>query len=360
MRPADVRVAMDVTPAITGSTGVARYTADLRGALGALGVEVAAFAIGRGQRQAPAATRHIHAPLRVVQRAWQFTGRPLAENLVGPVDVVHSIDLVAPPTRRPLVVTVHDLVALELPDLHDDRARRQQEARLIDVARADVVIVPTAATAGSLARWGADVERVVVVPHGLPALGAPVPVSVPDGAVLAVGTLSRRKGLDVLLRAAAAMRRPAPVVLAGPIGDHAAALRHLIDELGIGERVMVLGAVDDRTLAGLYRAALALCFPSRAEGFGLPLLEAMAAGLPVVATDLEVIREVTDGAAVLTPPEDHLALAAVLDKVVADGALRSRLSAAGRLRAASFTWEAAASRTLGAYQRAAESARLAP
>ena len=119
----------------------------------------------------------------------------------------------------------------------------------------------------------------------------------------------------------------------------------------LADRVFTVGPVDDATLSGLYAAATALCFPSLAEGFGLPVLEAMAAGLPVVASDIEVVREVAGDAARLVPPGDVGAWRHALEDVATDPATLQRMAAAGRARAGRFSWDRTAELTVAAYRR---------
>lgn len=352
-----MRVALDVTPELLGMTGVARYSRELGRALDEReDCELRRFAIGRRTQAVPAATAHFGVPLRTAHLAWRVLGGPRAEALAGRVDVVHSLDLLAPPTKLPLVVTVHDLVAAEHPELHPRRAVEMQRARLADVARATAVLAVSKGTADALVARGADRERIQVVPNGLtplpPAVDPPVP-RVPF--VLAVGTLEPRKGHELLLRAfAQAQVGEHHLVFAGPTAGRADTLIALARELGVAGRLIILGAVDDPVLAGLYRDAAALCMPSLAEGFGLPALEAIAAGVPVVASDLPAVREVVGDAGLLFPPGAADALARELERVIADDAVRERLRRAGPDRAARFTWEGAAQKTAAAYARAVE------
>jgi glycosyltransferase involved in cell wall biosynthesis len=349
-----LRVALDVTATITGSTGVARYARQLTAALGEQGVETVPYAIGRPQHPVPPGVRHVAVPLRVVQRAWSWTRRPRAESMAPGVDLVHALDLVPPPSRLPVVATVHDLTAVDFPDLHPRRRVAQQRAQLRALRRARVVISNSHATAARLAAHGIAGDHVVVTHFGR------TPLPDPDGRrhrprpyLLAVGEFTRRKGHDVLLRAfAAAKLEGVDLVFAGPDGFDAGFRAPLVASLGLGPRVVFLGQVDDSTLAGLYADALALCFPSRAEGFGFPLVEALGAGLPVVASDLDVFRELAGDDALYVPVDDDTALAGALGRIVEDAELRARLSAAGPARVEGYTWERTAAATVDAYELA--------
>jgi glycosyltransferase involved in cell wall biosynthesis len=339
---------------LAGATGVARYVTQLDGALVDAGVELHRYAFGRAPHSVPPGTRRLPVPLRLLRPLWRVVRLPRVEHLTGAVDVVLVTDLAPPPTRRPLVVTVHDLDAIDRPDLHDVRAQRLQHDQL-DAARerADEVIAVSATTAAALAAHGVDAARISVVPHGATPLPPADRRLVPDGPyVLAVGTVDARKGLDVLIEGfARAHLDGAQLVIAGPDGHRADDARAAAAAHGIAERVTFPGRVGDAELAGLYEGALAYCLPSRAEGFGLPLLEAMGAGVAVVASDLPVVREVAGDVAVLVPVGDAAAWADALERLVADDAGRAARAAAGPGVAARYTWAAAAQATIAIYER---------
>jgi glycosyltransferase involved in cell wall biosynthesis len=349
------RIALDVTPELLATTGVARYSRELRGALSRRDdCALTTFAIGRRTQPVPAGTRHIAVPLRAVHASWRAFGVPRAERFAGPAEVIHSLDLVPPPTRLPLVVTVHDLVTVDRPELHSARSRRIQHLQRAALGRAAAIVTVSQSTAEELVASGIDSDRIHPTPNGLTRLPAPAYPPLPTGPfVLAVGTLEPRKGHELLIRAfARADVEATRLVFAGPTAGRADALEALARELGIGERLSVLGFVDDATLAALYRDATLLCLPSFGEGFGLPVLEAMAAGLPVLASDLPAIREVTGGGAVLFAPGDVDALTAALTRLLGDERLRAELADHGPTRAAAFTWDATAAATMRAYDAA--------
>jgi glycosyltransferase involved in cell wall biosynthesis len=350
---------MDATPIVTGRTGAARYVTALSAALERRGVEVRRFAIGRAPTPAPPDVRRVRVPLRLVQRWWSIVSGPPAEWLIGPADVVHATGLTVPPTRAPLVVTVHDIAALDHPNLHPPRQVREVAAQVASLDRAAVVIASSQVTADRLVARGVDRDRITVIPLGLTVL--PETDAVPTGAdgrpigssyLLAVGETSSRKDYVTLLRALARRSAEGPLlVIVGPAGGDEPLIRRTIDELQLQGRVVRLGPVEDSVLAGLYRGATALCFPSIAEGFGLPVLEALGAGLPVIASDLPVFREVAGNAALFVPVGDDEAFANAFD-AISERRLRTRLAAAGRERAAAFTWDRTAEATVSAYRRA--------
>ena len=299
-----------------------------------------------------AGPHRLAAPARVLARAW--------ERGVGPAphgaDVVHAPTPLFPPRRgRPLVVTVHDAVPWTHPDTLTPRGVRWHR-RMIERAAgvADAIVVPTAAVAEELARHVRLRAAPVVVPEGVTAaLRQPSDVAaradrlqLPEGDFLVtLATLEPRKGLDVLLRALALPAAPAvPLLVVGQPGWGGVDVAGSAEHLGIGSRVRVMGRLADADLAAVLGRAAALVAPSRAEGFGLPVLEAMATGLPVVSSDAPALVEVGGGATVTVPVGDSEALAAALAEVLGSAPLRARLAADGQRRAADFSWDAAARR----------------
>jgi glycosyltransferase involved in cell wall biosynthesis len=274
----------------------------------------------------------------------------------GDVDVVHAPSLAVPPRRgAPVAVTVHDLAWRQVPEAFPARGRRWHEAalgRALD--RASLFVVPSRTTADALVEAGAGPAQVEVVDEGSDHLPAPDPVAA--GAVLAglgvtgpfllsVGTLEPRKNLSRLVAAYRLARprlpEPWPLVVVGPQGwgsGPAADADGATDGNQDHEGVVLAGWVDDAVLASLYRQARALAYVPLLEGFGLPALEAMAAGTPVVASPMPSLG----GAALEVDPCDVGAIADALVVAATDDAVRSELAAAGGRRAASLTWQATA------------------
>ena len=273
-----MQVAVDVTPRLTGATGVARYAAELPAALEHQGLEVRRYALGRAVMPVPPRVRRVPVPLRLLHPLWDWGGHPAIERLAGPADVYHTLDLVAPPCRGPSVATVHDLDALDHPHLHSPRRVRTQRAQLAALRRVRIVLSDTEATKAALARHGIDPERVAVTSLGVTWLATPPADGPPttEGVdalgrpyVLAVGTVDLRKGQDVLVRALALLP-DVSAVIAGPDQWRADEVRRAVEQAGVGDRVSFVGHVTDWRLAELYRGAAIGLRPQPGRGVRTP------------------------------------------------------------------------------------------
>lgn len=339
---------------VPGGTG--RYTEEVAVALGRHpGVEVTGWTAWHG----PGRPGHLPGVLgpralplgrRALAAAWERGWGPAP---AGRPDVVHAPTLLAPPRRRrPLVVTIHDAVPWTHPETLTARGVRWHRRMAARAAReADVVVVPTAAVAAAL-RGCLDLRRVEVVGEGVagvftapPGDRVAPPATLPSGEyLLSLATLEPRKGLDVLVAALALPGAPdLPLVLVGQPGWGGVDPARLAVQAGLPEgRVTVLGRLPDPQLAAVLAGATALVVPSRAEGFGLPVLEGMSVGVPVVTSDDPALVEVGGAATATAPVGDAGALAEILGEVVADPARRRAMVEAGRTQAARYTWAAAA------------------
>jgi glycosyltransferase involved in cell wall biosynthesis len=391
-----MKVALDATPLLGARTGVGRYVQGLAGALATLaGPEPEELALvpfsWRGTRDlpsvAPSGPRVRHgrrrAPARLLQAAWARLPWPPVEWLAGPVDVFHATNFVAPPTRRAApVVTIHDLTYLRHPEMVTDASARYRHLVPRALRRGAVVCAPTAAVAAEVAaEYGLGPDRLVVTPLGVDAAwreavppdpGWLAAHGLPGRYLLFAGNREPRKNLPTLLTAyrdllstrvvgvgngatpteGAGTTTAPTLVLVGPEGWGAT-----LESAGIPpDQVRTLGYLLEPDLVRLVAGAAALVLPSWYEGFGLPALEALACGTPVVASDLPALREVLGDQAELVPPGDPAALADALAAVLDDpggGAART----ARQTRAAGFTWENCAQATLGAYRLALEARR---
>jgi glycosyltransferase involved in cell wall biosynthesis len=364
-----VRVGVDATPLLGTRTGIGRYVEHLLAALRAEdGVDLVATAFTlrgggalAGAVAPPAAVRRRPLPARGLQALWARTELPPVEWLCGPVDVFHATNFVLPPLRRAAgVVTVHDLSYLRVPETVTAASLRYRALVPRSLDRAAVVCTPSAAVAGELrAEYGLPAERVVVTPLGVddvwfdspaPDPGWRAARGLPGRYLLFVGSLEPRKGLPGLLRALRRWREQEPdvppLVLAGPPGWGPA-----LDTAGLpADAVRAVGYLDGPELRRAVAGAACLTFPSRYEGFGLPPLEALAAGVPVVATDLPVTREVLGDQAALVPDGDTDGWVAALRAAAAGGGPGT--PASRRAHARRFPWSRCAAQTLEAYRRA--------
>jgi glycosyltransferase involved in cell wall biosynthesis len=176
---------------------------------------------------------------------------------------------------------------------------------------------------------------------------------VPGPYLLAVGELTLRKDYPTLFRAFAQADLPGyRLVVVGPGGFGADQVLAAASSADLGDRLVIVGYASDERLSALYAGASALVLTTREEGFGLPMVEAMARGLPIVASDIDVVVEVAGDAAVLAPVGDAAAFAAGMETVVRDEAVRSATSSAGLARSPMFTWERTVDETIAAYRRA--------
>ena len=303
-------------------------------------------------------------PLPYLYDAWHTLRRPHLPRAAGPLDVVHVTAPVVPPTGGvPMVATLHDLFPVTRPELLTRRGARLLR-RGLELVRdqAQVVMVPSEVVAADCREFGIGPERLRVVPWGsTPVDPRPEQVGtvrarygVEGPYVLFVGTLEPRKNLVRLVEAVARLGRPdLTLVVAGPTGWGDA----VPDPAAAGVRTVLTGRVPSAELPALMSGAAAFCFPSLAEGFGLPVLEAMAAGAPVVTSSGTACAEVAGDAAVLVDPLDVDSLAGGLAQVLDDADLADRLRAAGRARAAAHTWSSVADAVAAAYAAAAGGAR---
>jgi len=369
-----VRVAIDVTPMIGGSTGVrtgiGQTVATLMTALPPIaadaGIDVIPYALSMRARTAatrlPARTAFVPVPARVLLPLWATTGRPRIDRWIGRPDVVHATNYLTPPTHRAVVWT-HDVAFLRDPELgsadtrqYGETMRRAARRGALFVTGAEVIANEIREVLGRDLRNGAEV---VVVPLALPELPSRTEHRVGPRApyILALGTCEPRKNLPRLVRAFARVAEKhadLALVLAGPDGPDRPAVDTAITQLPepVRTRVVQLGPVSDPDRVALLEDATVLAYPSRAEGFGIPMLEAMRLDTPVVAGNAGSIPEVAGDAAVLVDPLDVDAIAAGLLDVLDDAALRSNLIVRGQVQAGRFTPDALAHGIIDCYRRA--------
>jgi glycosyltransferase involved in cell wall biosynthesis len=366
-------VAVDATPLLGPRTGIGRFTAAvLAGLAERPEVEPVAFGAtwrGRGRLDllVPTGVRAASRPMaaRPLRAAWGRLGRPAIEWWTGPVDVVHGTNFVVPPARRAAeVVTVHDLTSVHFPELCTPDVRRYPDLLRRALDRGAWVHAVSHFVADEVvAELGAPPERVRAVPNGGPDPGPPGDPAAgraragADRYVLVLATVEPRKDHPTLVRALASAALAGPLadvrlVLAGPDGWGAEALTEALARSPAADRVTRLGWVHDTARADLLAGAAVLAYPSRYEGFGLPPLEAMAAGTPVVATAVGAVPEVVGDAALLVPPGDADALAEALRDVLVDADRADELRRRGRARVATFSWDRTVDGLIALYDEA--------
>jgi len=287
-------------------------------------------------------------------------------------DLVHMPYPAVPPVAKPLVVTVFDAGPALFPDAYPRRGVRfHARALMLAAKRASAVITATQAAASEIAaNTPVPAELMKVVPLGVDQSRAD---PARTGEVLArhglsgtpyilwVGSLEPRKNVGALVRAFVKLVKsgaiPHRLVLVGPLGWLHHGLISDQDRAVLGERLRALGALSEDDLRSIYAGASVLAFPSLHEGFGMPVLEAMVQGVPVVCSDIATLAEVSGGAALRVPPEDIDGWAGTLAQVVQDPKVAQPLVDAGYQRAAQFTWERTAQATHCIYEQLAESGK---
>ena len=364
-----MRILIDYRPALRQRTGVGEYVHGLAASLVTRlppADSLTLFSSSWKDRLRPqsvegAAQVDSRIPVRLLNLAWHRLEWPPVDWLAGHVDVAHSMHPLMIPARGARVVTIHDLYFLnghaatpqirrDYPDLTESHARR-----------ADGIVVPSEYTKVQVtSRLGVDPAKVTVCSPGAPAWSRREEPAIP-GPILFVGTIERRKNVPGLVRAYAELigRRPdAPdLVLAGRMLDASEA--GLSSASSAAGRVRALGYVTDAQRQQLYREASMLVMPSFDEGFGIPALEAMTVGVPVVAARRGALPEVIGDAGILVDPEDAAALSAAMERVLTEPHSRRRMADAGVSRARQFSWAASAVRLREAYDAAVVRRRLA-
>ena len=283
---------------------------------------------------------------------WNRVGWPKVERATGPVDVCHSTIAIPAATAAPHVVTVHDAAFVHTPERFTRHGVRVMTAGLDRCRDADLVLCPTRATADDLASMGFDSGRCRVVPWGVEQVTVDADDvarvrsthGLPDEFVLFVGTIEPRKNLPRLAAAIRRLDHRMPLVVVGATGwgdVEVAAPGGAVDD------VRFLGFVPHGELHAMYAAATVFAYPSLQEGFGMPILEAMTTGTPVVTSAGGATEEAAGGAAALVDPTDVASIAAGIDDALDR---RDELAAAGRVRVADASWSAAAEAIVDAYR----------
>ncbi len=357
-----MRIGIDYTAAVRQRAGIGRYARSLIRALARLDHENAYVLLSAGKeadgepwpanfslRTLPLTDRHLSI-------LWQKLRLPLpVEWLTGRLDLFHSPDFVLPPVRRArTVVTIHDLSFLRLPDCSSPALLEYlMSAVPRSVARADIILADSQSTQQDLVDlMGVSAERIRVVypavdetfmrsdQAGVMAVRARHQIDGPY--ILSLGTLQPRKNYVRLIEAFQMLKQtsgiPHRLVIGGGPGWLYEPIYETIERLGLQNQVQMLGYVDESDLPALYTGADVFCFPSLYEGFGIPVLEAMACGTPVVASNTSSLPEAAGDAALLVSPTDTDALADALGRAIDDTDLRAQLVQSGLSQCQRFSW----------------------
>ncbi len=382
-----MHIGIDYTVGIYQGSGIGRYTRTLVRALAAVEREqeftlLWARARGADGRELPRLdhfsgfppnfrTRRLPFNQRLLTAAWQRLRLPMpVETFSGPLDVLHAPDFVAPPTRRARrIVTVHDLTFLAVPDYAHPQLRAYLEAAVPrSVRTADHIFADSSATKDDLQRLlGVPEEKISVVYVAAEARFRPfadaererartelAAIGVPTGPyLLMVGTVEPRKNHIGALRAFAQLRQrglPHRLVIAGARGWLTEPIFAEYARLALGDSVVFLDFFPDRLLPALYACADLLLQPSFYEGFGIPVLEALGVGTPVIISDRPSLPEIAGDAARIVPPDDPQALAEAIWALLHDAAERQRLRERGLVRVQDFSPTAIARAVLERYR----------
>lgn len=378
-----MRIGIDYTAAVRQGGGIGRYTRNLIRALADLDDRnrytlfvAGGWRDGDGLGAWPANFRVRSVPLsdRWMHILWQRLRLPVpVQAITGPLDLFHSPDFVLPPTgRRPTILTIHDLSFLRVPQFFVPGFRDYLKGAVSrSIGRARRILADSESTRRDLVELMAvDSERVSVLYPGVEDRFRPVRddkvlgrvrtrYGLPGRFVLGLSTLQPRKNFDGLIKAfrhlLAAQGDGAEfadlhLVIGGGKGWMYEDMLSLVARYGLEKKVHFPGYVDDRDLPALYSLATVFAFPSWYEGFGIPVLEAMACGTPVVAADNSSLPEVVGDAGLMVDAGDVEGLAGALAQLLTDGSLRAQLAPAGKAQARRFRWDAAAQQLLDVYK----------
>ncbi len=350
-----MRIAIDTQSTLGHKTGIGQYTIRLLEALRRAAPQHEYLELNWGQDITMRTDRRLR---------WQQLELP-SRARAARADLLHVPGFDAPIRKRcPVVLTVHDLIGMLFPRNLPPISRLYWARWLPFTARfADAIVADSEATRRDILRLlRLPTEKITVVPLGVDDRFRPQPAQriadcrarhgLPRHYILYTGTLEPRKGIDTLIDAFARLADHIPhhLVLVGKRGWHWEPFMQQMAAGGVEARTQVVDYVPDDDLPGLYAGAAAFTFPSRYEGFGLPVLEAMACGTPVVCSNAASLPEIADQAAELVPPDDPQALADAVERVLADPAMADALRDKGLQRAREFTWDKTAQATLAIYQ----------
>jgi glycosyltransferase involved in cell wall biosynthesis len=372
-----MRLGFDLRPFLREETGVGRYLRNLLFQLAEIDRTNEYFLFSSSWKDRfPAEKvppferlkfRDCRLPVRVLNSLWQKRGRPSLDFFFRTgLDLTHSATPLILPTRGKKIVTVHDIFFMDFPDQAGEEAGKVF-FRLAAASFRDADGIVTSSTVTSVelvSRFALDEKKVRIIPPGVdPLFLEDVPAAelkatrkrcnLPPSFLLFVGAQVPRKNLVRFVEALKIVHLQGiqiPLVLVGPEGEDSETIRAKAEKLGIGHWVTTTGYLEEKDIRNAYRLASAFVLPSLCEGFGMPLVEAMASGLPVAASRISAIPEVCRDAAVYFQPEDAESMAEKVVLILEDEDLRKRLIARGKERARDFSWKKAATEMLAFYE----------
>jgi len=346
-----MNIALDGMPLASQLTGVGHYTAELARNLALV---------------APSDSFTLLSPRGLLKRRWWSAGLPL-HLLRNSFDLFHGTNYEVPLwSRRPTVVTIHDLSLLLHPEVHEQHLVRRARWRLPLMAKsATKIITPSTSVKTEVCEtFGIQPEKVAVTPEAPRAAfkrreDAQVPellkrLGIDRDFILFVGTIEPRKNLRRLVEAFAQVLRSTSLspklVIAGGRGWLMDDFAALIKQNGLADRICLAGYLEDEDLCGLYSTCAAFVYPSLYEGFGLPPLEAMACGAPVITSRIPSLMETVGGAARLVDPSDVEDLARAITEMLSEPKMRAHYAELGQNHVNKFSWEQTALKTLQVYR----------
>ena len=361
----DLRILLDYRPALRERTGVGEYAHELAAALvrqlrppDTVTVFSSSWKDRLPADRLPGAdVVDLRVPVRVLNAAWHRLGWPPVDRFAGPIDIAHSLHPLLMPARRAhQVVTIHDLDFLDHPERTRGEIRRDYaELAPSHAQRAAAIVTVSAFTSAEIQRrLSVPAERIIICSPGAPAW--PVRPAMPvNGPILFIGTLEPRKNVGALLRAYAALLHKMPnapdLWLAGGATAASTDWLRTIGQPPLAGHVKHLGYIPSDRRYDLYAQAAMLVLPSHLEGFGIPALEAMTVGVPVIVSNRGALPEVTGGAAQVVEPDDAEGMADAMRRYLEDprGAASSAI-ALGIARARHYSWDASAATLLARYR----------
>lgn len=373
-----MRIGIDVTAALTQGGGIGRYVRELTRALATADTQTdyklftakppATFPV---PDPLPTTPNFIHKPAPIdeswLYRLWYRARLPLPVQMVtGKLDLFHSPDFVLPPVAGniPTLLTVHDLSFIHYPHVYEERLVNYLN-RVVpwSVGRATHILADSQSTKDDLIEYyDTPDEKVSVLYAGVSNDFQPVSSDKKLAAIrkkyhlgskpyiLMVGTVQPRKNYEMLVRAFAKLDGDVTLAIAGGKGWLERGLSAEITNHNLQKQVKLLGFVDDADLPALYSAATLFVMPSLYEGFGIPILEAMACGVPVISSDSSSLPEVVANAGILLPPDDETAWTDTMDELLHDASRRAQMVGMGAIRAHKFTWQRAATQLQSIYK----------